>query len=64
MIQEKLLQERMQGKLPIIDIAGHPFYVDIRMGMLRPKDDFRTLGIPIKSFDDFEGPEGYTLVTV
>lgn len=29
-----------KGMLPIIDIVGHTFYVDIRMDMLRPKDDF------------------------
>jgi hypothetical protein len=34
-----------QGMLPIIDIAGHTFYVDIRMDMLRPKDDFLSKGI-------------------
>lgn len=59
MTQEELLQQRKDGKLPVIDIAGHPFYVDLRMGTLRPHDDFQTAGIPIKAFDDFEGPEGY-----
>ncbi|MGJ1359996.1 hypothetical protein ACR79K_25155 [Sphingobacterium siyangense] len=34
-----------KGMLPTIDIAGHTFYVDIRMDMLRPKDDFLSKGI-------------------
>ncbi|MEE1946407.1 hypothetical protein VRU48_14885 [Pedobacter sp. KR3-3] len=36
-----------QGMLPIIEIAGYPFYVDVRIGFLRPKDDFSTMGIEI-----------------
>lgn len=60
--QEELLKERMQGKLPIIDIAGHPFYVDMRMQTLRPHDDFSTLGIPFSAFDDFEGPDGFAWI--
>ncbi|WP_159732133.1 hypothetical protein [Sphingobacterium sp. 18053] len=34
-----------KGMLPTINIAGHTFYVDIRMDMLRPKDDFLSKGI-------------------
>lgn len=34
-----------KGILPTIDIAGHIFYVDIRMDKLRPKDDFLSKGI-------------------
>ncbi|MDV3950344.1 hypothetical protein CMT75_17660 [Elizabethkingia anophelis] len=34
-----------KGILPTIEIAGHTFYVDMRMNMLRPKDDFRSKGI-------------------
>lgn len=33
------------GRLPTVDIASHLFYVDIRMNMLRPKDDFLSNGI-------------------
>lgn len=40
-----------KGILPTIDIAGHTFYVDIRMDMLRPKDDFLSKGIV---FSDIE----------
>lgn len=53
MTQEELLEVRMKGKLPVIDIAGHPFYVDMRMRTLRPHDDFSTLGIPFSAFDDY-----------
>lgn len=53
--QEQLLFERIKlGKLPIIEIAGHPFYVDVRMETLRPHDDFSTLGIPFSIFKEFE----------
>ncbi|WP_431609220.1 hypothetical protein [Chryseobacterium sp. 'Rf worker isolate 10'] len=40
------------GMLPTIDIAGHTFYVDLRMDMLRPKDDFLSKGIV---FSEVEG---------
>lgn len=52
--QEELLQERMNGILPVIDIAEHPFYVDVRMNSIRPHDDFSTQGIPFSEFKDFE----------
>lgn len=31
--------------LPILEIEGHPFYVDLQMNKLRPKDDFKSKGI-------------------
>jgi len=34
-----------KGMLPTLDIAGHTFYVDLRMDKLRPKDDFISKGI-------------------
>ncbi len=34
-----------KGMLPTLDIAGHTFYVDLRMNKLRPKDDFISKGI-------------------
>jgi len=46
------IQMRESGRQPVIEIAGHPFYVDIHWGLLRPKDDFSTLGI---SFNDIDG---------
>lgn len=53
--QEELLYERTKlGKLPVIDIAGHPFYVDVRMERFRPHDDFTTLGISFSIFNRFE----------
>ncbi|WP_423147799.1 hypothetical protein [Rubrolithibacter danxiaensis] len=41
-VDKKLLQERLNGKLPMINIAGHDFIVDFRLKELRPKDDFST----------------------
>lgn len=46
-----------KGMLPTIDIAGHVFYVDIRMDMLRPKDDFLSNGIvfsEIRNYFNFD----------
>jgi|GEM_PF-3720707 len=40
--------DRLSGALPVIEIAGHPFYVDLRMQAIRPKDDF----MQILSFRD------------
>jgi len=40
-----------KGVLPTIEIAGHTFYVDLRMDKLRPKDDFLSNGIV---FSDIE----------
>jgi len=42
---EKAVEERLKGRLPIIEIAGHPFFVDVNMGLLRPKDNFASLGL-------------------
>ena len=41
------MQQRLMGRLPIIDIAGHPFFADARIGLLRPLDNFSTMGINI-----------------
>lgn len=42
-----------KGILPTIDIAGHPFYVDLRMNKLRPKDDFISKGIDFTEIKDY-----------
>ncbi|TGD58981.1 hypothetical protein [Flavobacterium humi] len=42
-----------KGILPTIDIAGHTFYVDIRMDMLRPKDDFLSKGIVFSDIGNY-----------
>ncbi|WP_300601993.1 hypothetical protein [Niabella sp.] len=52
--QQDLLNERMNGILPVIDIAGHPHYVDVGMDAIRPHDNFRSPGIPFSEFKDFE----------
>lgn len=43
--QEEALEKRLLGELPIVDIAGQIFFVDLRMNCLRPKDIFTTSGI-------------------
>ncbi len=47
-VDQEVLEQRLSGRQPVINIAGHPFFVDINVGFLRPKDDFSTLGISIR----------------
>lgn len=51
MISSEALQQRLMGKLNTIEIEGHPFNVDFRMGYLRPHDDFSTQGISLNTLD-------------
>lgn len=51
MVDQEALKERMTGRLPTMDILGHTFYVDLRMDMLRPKDDFLSEGIVFSKID-------------
>lgn len=51
MTDKQALIDRLNGRLTTVDIAGHIFYVDFPMGMLRPKDDFLSNGI---RFDDID----------
>lgn len=46
-----------KGILPTLEIAGHTFYVDIRMDMLRPKDDFLSKGIVFDQIDHYYSEE-------
>lgn len=57
MINQDLYQRRLFGHLPVIEIMGHPFYVDVRMNSLRPKDDFSTPGIRYSEIDDYIYPD-------
>lgn len=52
-----------KGLLPTIAIAGHTFYVDIRMDMLRPKDDFLSKGIVFSDIANYydEDKRNYTI---
>lgn len=42
-----------KGMLPTIEVEGHTFYVDIRMDMLRPKDDFLSNGIRFTDIENY-----------
>ncbi len=53
MVDQGQLALRESGQLPIIEIADHPFYVDIRVDALRPKDDFSTMGIRFTAMEDY-----------
>lgn len=52
-----------KGLLPTVDIAGHTFYVDLRMDMLRPKDDFLSHGIVFGDIENYfdETTDRYTM---
>ena len=52
-----------KGILPTVEIAGHTFYVDIRMDMLRPKDDFLSKGIVLSDIENYydEDKRTYTI---
>ncbi|MES2457844.1 MAG: hypothetical protein V4594_19960 [Bacteroidota bacterium] len=43
LLVDEAIDGRLGGKLPIIDIDGYPFYVDLRMRALRPHDDVMNL---------------------
>ncbi|MEE6126049.1 hypothetical protein V2E39_01475 [Chryseobacterium arthrosphaerae] len=52
MVDQEALSRRIKhGELPTVEIGGHIFYADARIDLLRPKDDFSTMGI---SFDELE----------
>lgn len=58
MVDQKAFDIRVnKGMLPTVDIAGHTFYVDIRMDMLRPKDDFLSKGIVFDEIDHYFSEE-------
>ncbi|SDE88166.1 hypothetical protein SAMN05216464_110170 [Mucilaginibacter pineti] len=53
MVDQQQLAQRERGQLPVIEIKGHLFYVDLVMDSLRPKDDFATAGIRFNDIDDY-----------
>lgn len=54
MVDQDALKKRIHlGRLPTIDIAGHTFYADARIDLLRPKDDFTTMGISFTKIEDY-----------
>lgn len=53
MEDKQALIDRLRGRLTTVDIAGHTFYVDFPMQMLRPKDNFLSDGIPFAELDDY-----------
>jgi len=64
MVDQKAYDLRVnKGMLPTIDIAGHTFYVDIRMDMLRPKDDFLSKGIVFSDIQNYydDDKRNYTI---
>jgi hypothetical protein len=57
-VDQGLFAKRMSGQLPVIEILGHPFYVDLSIGSLRPKDDFSTEGIRFSDVSNDRSKDG------
>lgn len=54
MVNQKAYDLRVnKNVLPTIKIAGHIFYVDIQMDMLRPKDDLLSKGIVFSDIEKY-----------
>lgn len=53
MVDQEAYEKRKMGILPTIAIAGYTFFVDIRMGMLRPLNDFASTGIVFKQIGTY-----------
>lgn len=51
--QEAFYNRAYKGMLPTLDIEGHIFYVDLKMDMLRPHDDFGSMGIVFSEIDEY-----------
>ncbi|OJV52273.1 MAG: hypothetical protein BGO31_05430 [Bacteroidetes bacterium 43-16] len=69
----EVFKKREMGQLSVIDICGHPFFIDVRNGLLQPKDDFTTMGIELSKLEvDDSGtaylclydPQKHTTVTL
>lgn len=44
---EQAFQERIKGRQPVIEINGHPFFIEARWEKLTPKDNFLSTGIDL-----------------
>jgi hypothetical protein len=58
MVDQVALHKRIRlGNLPTVDILGYTFYADARIDLLRPKDDFRTIGICFSEIEHYLNTE-------
>lgn len=54
MVDQELLKKRLEGgQIPTVVIAEHTFYADARIDLLRPMDDFSTMGMRFDDLDDY-----------
>ena len=51
--QDALTRRIKNGELPTVDIGGDLFYIDIRIELLRPKDDFSSRGISLDELGEW-----------
>ncbi|MET6999389.1 hypothetical protein [Chitinophaga defluvii] len=51
--KEKAFTERMKGRQPVIEIHGHPFFIEARWGLLTPKGNFLSKGINLNDMCEF-----------
>lgn len=49
------MEMRLKGMQPVISIAGHPFFVEIRLMKLSPKDNFMSKGLDLNYGGTFDG---------
>jgi hypothetical protein len=47
LVNTKELKLRESGVQPVIEIVGHPFFVNLHFGLLQPKDDITTIGLSL-----------------
>jgi hypothetical protein len=52
---EDAVKFRLGGALPMLDIAGQLFFVDVRIMQLRPKDNFLATPIDLNDVGYFDG---------
>ena len=57
-VDQELVNKRLSGFQPVIDIAGYPFYVNIRFRYLNPKDDPSTF-IDLRQLHESRDGESY-----
>ncbi|UAY55766.1 hypothetical protein [Arachidicoccus terrestris] len=58
LVDPKALELRMKGELPRVEILGHTYYADVRMGSIRPKDEFQTGRLNAQVLNQYFSPDG------
>ena len=59
LVDPKALELRLKGELPRVEILGHTYYADVRMGSIRPKDALQTAGLKAEIQNQYFSPDGH-----